>query len=257
MVACARVFLMYHELESAGRPLCQSEAGYLRYIVSAEDFRAQVNWLRGQGWAGLSVTQAFTVPERRGVVITFDDGCETDLLIAAPILKEAAFGATSYITVGFVGRAGYLSSSQVRQLSETDIEIGCHSFSHPYLTDLGDDDLHIEIVKAKDQLEQMAGRSVEHFSCPGGRYNQRVLGLVRDAGYKTMATSHTQVNSLTSNPFELGRVAIMRGTSLSTFQSICEGKRLWQLSARDRVRDGAKRLLGNALYDRLRATVLR
>jgi hypothetical protein len=32
------VFLMYHELESPGRPLCQSEAEYVRYIVRTSDF---------------------------------------------------------------------------------------------------------------------------------------------------------------------------------------------------------------------------
>jgi peptidoglycan/xylan/chitin deacetylase (PgdA/CDA1 family) len=257
MAAGARVFLMYHELEVPGRPLCQSEPGYVRYIVSAGDFRGQMNWLRSAGWLGLNVTQAFTALERPGVVITFDDGCETDLLIAAPILSEAGFGAISYVTAGFVGRAGYLSASQVRQLGDGGIEIGCHSFSHPYLTDTNSDGLRKEIIDAKDRLEQITGSKVEHFSCPGGRYNQLVVNLVREGGYRTMATSRTHVNLSTSNPFELGRVAIMRGTSSSTFQSICEGKRLWQLTARDRVRDGAKRLLGNALYDRLRASVLR
>ena len=30
------VFLMYHELELPGRRLCQSEPGYVRYILAAE-----------------------------------------------------------------------------------------------------------------------------------------------------------------------------------------------------------------------------
>jgi peptidoglycan/xylan/chitin deacetylase (PgdA/CDA1 family) len=257
MAPSGRVFLMYHELEVADRPLCQSEPGYVRYIIGAGDFQEQVNWLRAAGWLGLNVSQASTAPERNAVVITFDDGCETDSLIAAPILKDAGFGATSYVTVGFVGRPGYLSPAQVRELAHAGIEIGCHSFSHPYLSDLGDDGLQEEIVVAKDRLQQMTGRAVEHFSCPGGRYNERVIKVVRNAGYKSMATSRTHVNSPTSDPFQLGRVAIMRGTSLSAFRAICEGRRLWQFSVRDRVRDGAKRLLGNALYDRLRANLLR
>ncbi len=252
-----RVFLMYHELEISGRPLCQTDPGYVRYILSVKEFQAQITWLRSAGWLGLSVTQAFREPHHSGVVITFDDGCETDLLTAAPILREAGFGATSYVTVGFVGRPGYLSPSQVRQLSDSGIEIGCHSYSHPYLTDVGPEDLHREIAVAKDRLEQMIGRGVDHFSCPGGRYNQRVVASVRDSGYKTMATSRTHVNSPASDAYELCRVAIMRGTSLPVFTSVCGGKGLWQFSARDRMRDGVKRLLGNALYDRLRASVLR
>jgi peptidoglycan/xylan/chitin deacetylase (PgdA/CDA1 family) len=257
MAAAERVFLMFHELELPGRPLCQPEPGYARYTVRAEDFRSQMNWLRQAGWTGFSVSQAFTAPETRAVVITFDDGCETDLLVAAPVLKEAGFGATSYITVGFVGKPGYLSASQVRELSQSSIEVGCHSMSHPHLNDLRDQSLHEEIVVAKDRLQQMIGRSVDHFSCPGGRWNQRVVAKVQEAGYKTMATSRTHANSPTGNPFCQGRVVVMRATNLPAFQAICEGRGLWRLSARNRVRDGAKRILGNTLYDRVRAGMLR
>ena len=75
-------------------------------------------------------------PVGKTVCITFDDGCETDLLAAAPILKEFGFGATFYITVGFLGKPGYLSEAQVRNLSALGFEIGCHSLTHPYLPTL-------------------------------------------------------------------------------------------------------------------------
>ena len=52
------VFLMYHELELPGRPLCQSEPGYVRYILSETTFRSQMEWLRQNGWQGLSVSEA-------------------------------------------------------------------------------------------------------------------------------------------------------------------------------------------------------
>jgi hypothetical protein len=44
---------MYHELELPGRKLCQSEPGYVRYILSLEAFRGQMAWLKEQGWRGL------------------------------------------------------------------------------------------------------------------------------------------------------------------------------------------------------------
>ena len=40
MAASRIVFLMYHELELAGRKLCRSEPGYVRYILPLETFRA-------------------------------------------------------------------------------------------------------------------------------------------------------------------------------------------------------------------------
>jgi len=94
------VFLMYHELEILGRPLCQSEPGYARYVLPDSDFRAQMDHLKGHGWQGLSLGQALQFAEGPNVTITFDDGCETDLLAAAPILRQAGFNATFFITVG-------------------------------------------------------------------------------------------------------------------------------------------------------------
>ena len=38
------------------------------------------------------------------MTITFDDGCETDLLVAAPILRQAGFNATFFITWGRLGK---------------------------------------------------------------------------------------------------------------------------------------------------------
>ena len=100
---------MYHELELPARRLCQSEPGYVRYILSQESFRSQMKWLAENGWRGLSVGEALGYPSGNSVAITFDDGCETDLISAAPILKENGLNATFYVTAGFVGNPGYMS----------------------------------------------------------------------------------------------------------------------------------------------------
>jgi len=251
------VFLMYHELESPGRSLCQSEAGYVRYIVSTSDFRSQMDLLQRQGWRGVSVGEAVRDFGAKCVAITFDDGCETDLLYAAPLLREMKFGGTFYITNGFLGKPGYLRHAQLRELAGLGFEIGCHSMTHPYLTDLNDTDLHREVAQAKTHLEQMLGTAVEHFSCPGGRHDRRVSEAARIAGYLTVATSRIQRNSRNSDLLALGRVAVMRSTSLTTFEQTCRARNLWQMQLRVQLRAATRRLLGNSAYDRLRSAVLR
>ena len=251
------VYLMYHELETPGRPLCQTEPGYVRYVLTAAGFRAQMQSLQAAHWRGLSVGEACKLPSPQSVTLTFDDGCETDLLVAAPILKEFGFHATFYVTSGLIGMDGYLSAQQVRDLGSLGFEIGCHSMTHAYLPDLDDHQLQEEIAGAKVKLEQILGQPVEHFSCPGGRFDQRVKDVTRKAGYRTLATSNVRANSESSDPFALGRVAVMRDTSLETFTAWCNGRGLWQLTLRDSLRHGAKRILGNSFYDRVRASVLR
>jgi peptidoglycan/xylan/chitin deacetylase (PgdA/CDA1 family) len=250
------VYLMYHELELPNRPLCQDEPGYVRYIVSAADFRAHMQSVKDSGRRGLSVSEGLGNPNAPGVAITFDDGCETDLITAAPLLREFGFNATFYVTVGFLDRRGYLSRAQLRALSDLGLEIGSHSMTHPYLSDLTQEQLNREIAVSRQELEQLTGHSVVHFSCPGGRWDERVAATARDAGYRSVATSRAAANSPTADPYSLGRVAIMRGTKLATFEDQSKGHGLWSIRLRDSARASAKRLLGNSVYDRVRARIL-
>jgi len=251
------VYLMYHELELTSRQLCQEEPGYVRYIVRLKDFESQMQWLKRQAWQTKGVSEAISSSDPPAIALTFDDGCQTDLLTAAPTLKNAGFHATFYITVGFLGKRGYMSRGQVRELSDLGFEIGSHSMTHSYLSDLRDHALQDELVRSKDELQQMIGHAVEHFSCPGGRWSQRVAEFAQQAGYRSVATSRSMANYPYSNPFCLGRVAIMRGTDLGTFQEFCHGRGLWKLRANELIRSTAKNIFGNSSYDHIRAFLLK
>jgi peptidoglycan/xylan/chitin deacetylase (PgdA/CDA1 family) len=256
------VFLMYHELEVPGRPLCQADPGYSRYVVAEADFRSQMQWLRQTARRGTTVSEALAFAsrggdDRPGVAVTFDDGCESDLTAAAAILKENGCSATFYVTVAFLGQRGFMNSTQLRQLSALGFEVGCHSMTHAYLTDLDERGLQREVVEAKAQLEEVLGKPVKHFSCPGGRCDARVIQVARGAGYASVANSRIQVNRPVTDHFALGRVAILRQTELQAFQQICRGEGLWNIRLRDRLRSAAKQVLGNSLYDRGRALLLR
>jgi peptidoglycan/xylan/chitin deacetylase (PgdA/CDA1 family) len=251
------VFLMYHELELPGRPLCQSEPGYVRYILSETSFRSQMEWLRQNGWQGLNVSEALSFPAGKSVAITFDDGCETDLTAAAPIVQESGCHATFYVTAGFMNKPGYMSAAQLRQLSSYGFEIGCHSMTHAYLSDLGPAELRHELLDARSKLEDAIGKKVEHFSCPGGRYNERTLDVAKQAGYRSLATSRARPNFPSTHPFSLGRVAIMRDTGESTFSRICAGTGLLKTQLTQSARVAARNLMGNRLYDRFRTILLR
>ena len=250
------VFLMYHELALPNRALCHREPGYTRYVVSASDFRCQIEQLAKEGWRGTRVTEAIESYDGKTVCITFDDGCETDLLYAAPTLKEFGFAATFYITVGFLGKPGYLSEAQVRNLSALGFELGCHSLTHPYLPDIDDARLNAETAGAKDRLEQISGGSVEHFSCPGGRWDRRVTEAVKAAGFRSMATSRTGINLADTDPFRLARIAVLSGTPDEVFMRQSRGQGLLGTQFKEKARESAKRLLGNSAYDSLRSLIL-
>jgi len=250
------VFLMYHEIELGGRPLCQSEPGYRRYVLSDETFQRQMQWLKEGGYRGLSVGEALHFPSERSVCITFDDGCETDLIAAAPVLRDLGFRATFYVTAGFIGAPGYMNRDQLGELDSAGFEIGCHSMTHPYLPDLDDAGMKREIVDAKLKIEEMVRHPIEHFSAPGGRFDSRTLEMARRAGFRTVATSLFHANSRSTDPYRLGRIAILRDTPLQEFAATCEGRGLWSKRLKDRTRGAFQSVFGNRAYDRLRALLL-
>lgn len=247
------VLLMYHELERAGRPLCDSNPGYTRYVVPEDTFADHLARLNALGLQGKSVSGAL---ETGGVAITFDDGCETDLLLAAPLLRAAGCSATFYVVAGWVGRAGFLSEKQVGELADQGFEIASHGQTHAFLSDLCDEKLRAELRNSKTELEQISGREIAHLSCPGGRFDARVARVARELGYASVATSRAGINAPGCDAFRLARMAIQSGTAPADFERACRG----QLSPRDRVRGailrGAKAVLGNGAYQKMRGAAL-
>ena len=118
-------------------------------------------------------------------------------------------------------------------------------------------ELRREIVESKLLLEQVIGKPVGHFSCPGGRHDRRVSQIAREAGYRTVTTSEIQVNTSATDPFALGRIAIMRSTSLTELLELCQGQGLWQWRLTVQLRSAVRAVLGNAAYDHIRERLLR
>ncbi len=250
------VYLMYHEIELAGRPMCHCDPGYQRYVVREKDFEIQMRSLTNSGWHGQSVGEALLHPRLPGVVLTFDDGCETDLLTAAPLIRALGFSATFYVTFGFLGERGYLTRTQLRELADLGCEIGSHSMTHRYLPDLAPDALAHEVTDSKKELSQITGRAIDHFSCPGGRWNPSVEAAAKQAGYLSFATSETVTNLAPTGAFRVGRVAIMRDTELEAFHRLIHGQDLWKMRLADSARATVKKILGNSAYDRVRRRLL-
>ena len=258
MGSTGSLYLMYHELRVPGRSLCCDERGYTRYVICQSDFRAHMDRLRETGLHGMSVGEALSGENAcRGVVLTFDDGCETDLLVAAPLLRQLGFGATFYVVAGFLGRKGYMSPGQLRELSDLQFEIGCHSMSHAYLTDLEPAGLFTEIIEAKDRLQQLIGRRVDHLSCPGGRWSVQIACRAREAGYTSVATSRPGTNCPATDRFRLARIPMTCEISIAGFDALCRGKGLFKWRVQEAVLRLAKGMMGNSMYEKVRASLLR
>ena len=246
---------MYHEIEREGRPLCSSESGYVRYVVAERAYRQQLDWLSSVGMRGDCVSGVLAGSlGQRSIIVTFDDGSASDLDLAAPELLRRGFRATFFVTTGFLGRPGYLTASQVRELCGLGFEIGSHGVTHRYLTDLPLAEAQSELVDSRSALEDITGRSVQHVSAPGGRWNHRVARLAREAGFLTLATSDVGLNEATATT--LRRLAVTRLTTMTQFREMCLGQHLTGAILRSTGLRVVKSLLGNSRYESMRNRLL-
>jgi peptidoglycan/xylan/chitin deacetylase (PgdA/CDA1 family) len=252
--------LMYHELEQPGRPLAGEGAGYVRYVLDESRFTQHMEWLTTAGLRGVAVGRAhanrFDAADQ--VVITFDDGCESDWIVAVPQLVKRGFGATFYVVSRWIERRpGFLRAAQLRDLAAAGFEVGSHSATHAFLTELDDTALDRELHDSRHEIEDIIGRPVTHLSCPGGRASRRVAEAARNAGYHTMATSRIGMNGPSTDPFALHRCALRRDTPQHTFEAFCRGHGLRNEQIRDYALTAAKALLGSRVYGSLRTIALR
>jgi len=112
--------------------------------------------------------------------------------------------------LGTSARPEMLSWAQIRLMRSSGIEFGCHTLNHPILAHLDPERMREEISTAKELMEQRLGESVLYFAYPNGGqgdYDNRVIALLREAGFKAACTLLPGINRA-ENPYELKRLGI-------------------------------------------------
>jgi len=167
--------------------------------VTPRQFRKIISGLADRGYKTVNLDNIYSdtasLPEKP-VILTFDDGYESVYDYAAPVLKEFDFTGTIFIITGYVGKENdwdvnlgglrfkHLSWSQIHDLKKAGFEIGSHTIHHPDLTRISREMVKKEIFQSKEELEQKTGDEVKFISFPFGRYDDDVLNLCLQAGYK-------------------------------------------------------------------------
>jgi len=179
--------LLYHGLY---RDLSEIRGKPRREYLSVEDFKAQVRWMIETGHALLSLARCRKLCDEgslppRAVCVTFDDGKRSDLTLAAPVLVREGCEATFFIVRGWIGHPESMALDQVKELSRIPgMEVGSHSLTHPFLSEMEVEGLVRETSGSRKFLEDLLGLSVESFSYPFGDASPAVVTAVKQAGYR-------------------------------------------------------------------------
>lgn len=195
------------------------DARYPSTNVAVEVFARQLELLRAKNYIVLSVgdvverlAKGTPLPERCAV-LTVDDGYESFLTGAMPLLRRYGYPVSLFVSTDSVGAPGYLTWDQLRTLRDEGVEIGNHSASHPYLLDRqkGEDEaawlarIRADIDRASAALQRELGGMSRIFAYPYGEYSPVVAEVVRSLGFVGAVAQHSGVVEGGSDLFALPR----------------------------------------------------
>jgi peptidoglycan/xylan/chitin deacetylase (PgdA/CDA1 family) len=178
------IVLNYHRL-CAGSPTDSWSLSCGQFDAHTEVFRPEL--ISPETFLARCHEPAFA--QTSHVLLTFDDGCESDYTYVFPrFAGTAGPGFMSFIVTDFVGQPGHLDWQMIEEMDRHGVVIGSHGVHHTNLTRLAPDQLDQEIHVSKSILEDHLGRRVTHFAFPYGRFNRRVWEAALRAGYTHLFT---------------------------------------------------------------------
>lgn len=179
-----KIILCYHSVGNDG----------WRFSTRIRTFADHVSFLKHH--YAMKSLPALLGSSAGGVNISFDDGYQSVLDNALPILKKAGVPATMFV-IGDTAHANreeldndlpFMDSKGIGTLHDNGWEIGYHTATHPNLGRLTQAELDEELVEGKNTCEKKLGLDLAYFAYPKGIYTEAVVETVRRAGFKAAFT---------------------------------------------------------------------
>jgi peptidoglycan/xylan/chitin deacetylase (PgdA/CDA1 family) len=224
------IVLAYHHL------LLEKDMNSNPAIISVENFDNQMRYLKKNGYNTITLDMLNNflkynaVLPPKSVLITFDDGYQSNYVYAYPILKNYNYNAAVFVvtknipmeTQQFsVDRLSHMSLEEI--YASTDVfEFACHTHDMHKL----DDNKRGQLVTSsredilKDLQLSKSIINTKYFAYPFGQYNSISEEALRDAGFELAFTVKRGVVSRQSDRLHLNRIPIFNSTTLEDFARI-------------------------------------
>jgi peptidoglycan/xylan/chitin deacetylase (PgdA/CDA1 family) len=188
-------------------------------------FDQQMRYLKENGYRVISLAKLLdfvqyrhTIP-KKSLVIAIDDGNRSAYKIAYPMLKKYGYTATLFIYTDFVGISKVaITWEQLREMKAAGFEIGSHTKSHSDLTKQREGEskaefmarVKSELLDSKRLLDKNLKQETIYLAFPYGRYNERVLAISEQMGYKLGFSVRRGGNPFFADPLRLKRDQILK-----------------------------------------------
>ncbi len=220
--------LMYHGVSEDGPP------GLTRYRVTPALFKAQLRWLRANGYytidsGQLAQQMASGQPfYGRPVMLTFDDGFQDFAENAWPLLLEHDFTAEVFVVTGRVGQTAswdarlgpptpLMNAATIARLAAEGVSFGSHLATHRPVDGLSSLELARELAGSHAMLERWLGKPPVGFAAPFTIVDNRLGWVADQTGYRIGFGSGSGAARLDADPLNLPRIVVEGGWHLDEF----------------------------------------
>ena len=223
--------IMYHRVINKS----ENEGIYGTYIYE-DIFRKHLQYLKDKNYTVITFKDLDKIGWRnrfekgkKYIILTFDDGYKDNYDLAFPILKEFDFKATIFL----MGRSTYnewdvkaggeiefplMSVEMIKEMQDYGIEFGAHTFNHPKLNTLSNEEIEYQIVDVKKPLEEKIGKEIITFAYPYGILNDYAKKMTKKAGYTFALATDSGSVCLSDDLYQIRRIAIFPNTNLFSFK---------------------------------------
>ena len=158
--------------------------------VTEKTFDDQMKMLHDSGYHAILpdqlcgyLTKGSALPSKP-IMLSFDDSHEEHFSVAAKEMEKYGFRGVFFVMTIAIDKPNYLSSQEINALAKNGHVIACHTYDHPLLTRLKNDDWNKEIDKPKKLLEEITRKPVNYFAYPYGAWNEQAVEEVKRRGIK-------------------------------------------------------------------------
>jgi len=148
------------------------------------------------------------IHKTKSILLTIDDGFSSFYKNAWPYLKNKKIPFILFISTREVGKNGYMTWDQIREVQNSKIGIiGNHSHTHDYLVDLSNKKINYDIDQSIKIFKKELGYNPNYFSYPFGEYSLDFINIIKQ-NFNFAFGQHSGVIDLSKDNFQLPRFPI-------------------------------------------------
>jgi peptidoglycan/xylan/chitin deacetylase (PgdA/CDA1 family) len=207
--------LYYHSVDP-------SEANEV--TISPSKLKEQLKFIKDSGYTTLTMAQLNDylinnkpIPEK-SIMITFDDGYMDNYNNAFPILKELQMNATIFVITSGIDDGYYMSSKQLKEMSDYGIDIESHTVNHLHLNQLSYEKQLEELKNSRDKLKILLNKDVTAVAYPFGDLNDNTKKAVKNAGYTLAFTTNRGYSDRDDSAILLDRIYVSSKYTMDEFK---------------------------------------